>query len=207
MTINSRGFNARKRDLIFDFARTHSFDFLAVEETFIADELSFKSLTSEWSGPAFCSPACGRSAGVSLFVSRLFDGQVVSWKRDSDGRVISVLVTHNNVNLNIVCVYAPTQPAQRNSFLQSLQKFLFAGASLIICGDFNCYDCVRDKFGGNPILSSQFSNLKSHFGLIDAWRFKHPRASQFSCFNSDLSIASRLDTFLISQSLRESIQD
>ena len=207
MTINSRGFNARKRDLIFDFARTHSFDFLAVEETFIADELSFKSLTSEWSGPAFCSPACGRSAGVSLFISRLFDGQVVSWKRDSDGRVISVLVTHNNVNLNIVCVYAPTQPAQRNSFLQSLYKFLFAGASLIICSDFNCYDCVRDKFGGNPILSSQFSNLKSHFGLIDAWRFKHPRASQFSCFNSDLSIASRLDTFLISQSLRESIQD
>lgn len=75
MTINSRGFSARKRDLIFDFARTHSFDFLAVEETFIADELSFKSLTSEWSGPAFFSPACGRSAGVSLFVSKRFDGK------------------------------------------------------------------------------------------------------------------------------------
>ena len=207
MTINSRGFSARKRDLIFDFARTHSFDFLAVEETFIADELSFKSLTSEWSGPAFFSPACGRSAGVSLFVSKRFDGQVVSWKRDSDGRVISVLVTHNNVNLNIVCVYAPTQPAQRNSFLQSLHKFFFADASLIICGDFNCYDSVCDKFGGNPTLSSQFSNLKSNFGLIDAWRFKHPRASQFSWFNSDLSIASRLDTFLISRSLRQSIQE
>ena len=78
MTINSRGFNTRKRDLIFEFARTRSFDFLAVEETFIADELSFKSLTSDWSSPAFCSPANRRSAGVSLLISKRFDGQVVS---------------------------------------------------------------------------------------------------------------------------------
>ena len=206
LTINSRGFNTRKRDLIFDFARTRSVDFLAVEETFISDENSFKTLTSDWSGPAFFSPACGKSAGVSLFISRRFDGQVVSWKRDTEGRVISVLINHNDVNLNVVCVYAPTQPTQRGLFLRSLHKFFFTGASLIICGDFNCYDNVRDKFGGNPALSSDFANLKSNLGLIDAWRFKNPRASQFTWFNSDLSVASRLDTFLISRSLREHIQ-
>lgn len=187
LTINSRGFNTPKRDLIFDFARTRSVDFLAIEETFISDENSFKALTSDWSGPAFFSPACGKRAGVSLFISRRFDGQVVSWKRDTEGRVISVLINHNDVNLNIVCVYAPTQPTQRGLFLRSLHKFFFTGASLIICGDFNCYDNVRDKFGGNPALSSDFANLKSNLGLIDAWRFKNPRASQFTWFNSDLS--------------------
>lgn len=41
--------------LIFDFARTSFVDFLAVEETFISDENSFKALTSYWSGPVFCS--------------------------------------------------------------------------------------------------------------------------------------------------------
>ena len=39
---------------------------------------------------------------------------------------------HGDVNLNIVCVYAPTQPAQRNSFLQSLHRFFFTHASLIV---------------------------------------------------------------------------
>ena len=115
------------------------------------------------------------------------------------------MITYNNVTLKIVCVYAPTQSAQRNSLLQSLHRFFFPNASLIICCDFNCYDSVRDKFGGKPTLSSEFSNLKSNLGLIDEWRFKHPRTSQFTWFNSDLSIASRLDTFLTSKTLRDSI--
>ena len=61
----------------------------------------------------------------------LFDGQVVSWKR-----VISLLINHSDVNLNIVCVYAPTQPAQGNCFLRSLHRLFFTRASLIVCGDF-----------------------------------------------------------------------
>ena len=162
MTINSPGFNAHKRDLIFYFARTGSVDFLAVEETFISDENSFKALTSNWSGPVFCSPVSGKSAGVSLFISKRFDGQVVSWKRDTDGCVISLLINHSDVNLNILCVYAPTQPAQGNCFLRSLHRFFFTRASLIVCGDFNCYENVSDKFGGNPILTSEFANLKSN---------------------------------------------
>ena len=86
MTINSPGFNAHKRDLIFDFAHSGS---LAVAETFISDENSFKALTSNWSGPVFCSPVSGNGTGVSLFISKRFDGQVVSWKRDTDGGVMS----------------------------------------------------------------------------------------------------------------------
>ena len=159
MTINSPGFNAHKRDFIFDFAHSGS---LAVAETFISDENSFKALTSNWSGPVFCSPVSGKGAGVSLFISKRFDGQVVSWKRDTDGGVISLLINHSDVNLNIVCVYAPTQPAQRNCFLRSLHGFFFTCACLVVCGDFNCYENVRDKFGGNPVLTSEFANLKSN---------------------------------------------
>jgi len=47
-------------------------------------------------------------------------------------------------------------------------------------------------------MDAHFSELKSVNFLKDAWRFKHPREKQFTWFNSDLSIASRLDSFLIS---------
>ena len=103
--------------------------------------------------------------------------------------------------INIVRVYARTQSAQRNSFSQSLHKFSFSNASLIICGDFN----IWDKFGGNPVLSSEFAKLKSNLSLIDAWGFKNLRATQFTWFYSDLSITSRLDTFLTSRNLWENI--
>lgn len=51
--------------------------------------------------------------------------------------------------------------------------------------------------GGSTSINAHFSELKSVNFLKDAWRFKHPRERQFTWFNSDLSIASRLDSFLI----------
>ena len=62
-----------------------------------------------------------------------------------------------------------------------------------------------DKFGGNVSVSSDLSSFKSCFNFVDAWRSKHPRVSQFSWFNSDLSIGSRLDSFLLSRELVNSL--
>jgi len=122
------------------------------------------------------------------------------------GKGILMVVNYDNMNLNIVCVYAPTQPALRNSFLQSIHQFFFSNACLIICDDFNCYDNSLDKFGGNPVLSAEFPLLTSNFGLDDAWSFKNQRMSQFTWFNAALTIGSRLDTFLVSRNLRDCIQ-
>lgn len=72
---------------------------------------------------------------------------------------------------------ANSDAAQRNLFWQSLHKFLFTHASFIVCNDFN-YDHKCDKFGGNPALTSDFSNLQLNLRLIDAWRLKNPRVSQ-----------------------------
>ena len=202
MTINARGFSARKREFIFDYVRNRSVDICCVQETFLSGPQVFQSLASQWRGPCYWSPAPGRQAGVIVLLSERFDGHVVSWKRDSNGRVISLLVKYNGVNYNVVNVYAPTVPSERNAFLQSVHRYFFTNSCLIMGGDFNCYDSVSDKFGGNPITSKEFSRVKSCFKLIDAWRAKNPRSSQFTWFSSDLSVASRLDTFLIDRDLR-----
>ena len=58
-----------------DFACTGSVDFLAVEETFISDENFFKALTSNWSGPVFCSLVSGtRMAGPRGNMADVFRG-------------------------------------------------------------------------------------------------------------------------------------
>ena len=43
--------------------------------------------------------------------------------------------------------------------------------------------------------------MKSDFALVDAWRKLHPRAREFTWFNHDYSIASRLDKFFVSKDL------
>ena len=70
----------------------------------------------------------------------------------------------------------------------------------LVGGAFNCYDSVFDKFGGAPSLDSVFKGFKSGCRLGDVWRFKHSQEKQFTWFNADLIIASRLDSFLIPKS-------
>ena len=84
--------------------------------------------------------------------------------RHSRGCRSDLLKFPNDVNLNVVCVYAPTQPAQRSLFLRSLHKFFFTHASLIVCGDFNCYDNVRDKFAVTPPYPLIFRMLNRILG-------------------------------------------
>ena len=69
----------------------------------------------------------------------------------------------------------------------------------------NCYDSVLDKFGGNVVLSSELSSFKLCFNFVDAWRSKHPCVSQCLWFNSSLSIGSRLDSFLVTHELVNSL--
>lgn len=160
--------------------------------------MSIKSLSYQWRGPSFWSPAIGKQGGVAILISQKFNGNVTTWKKDSNGRVLSLLVEFDNVMINLVNVYAPTNRAERNQFYQSVNSFFFPGSKLIIGGDFNGYDNQRDKLGGNISLCTDLSNIKACFNLIDAWRCKHPRVSQYTWFNSDLSIGSRLDSFLVS---------
>ena len=55
--------------------------------------------------------------------------------------------------------------------------------------------------GGHASIDARLTDLKSTNFLRDAWRLKHPRDRQFTWFNFDLSLASRLDSFLISRYL------
>ena len=172
----------------------------------ISDADQIKSLSSRWTGPSFWAPAIGRRGGVAVLFSRDFRDKVSVWKKDSDGRILSILLKVDDLNINVVNLYAPTAPTERKTFLQSLHAYFFPHSRLIIGGDFNCYDNSSDKFGGNAVLSKDLSDLKSCFRLVDAWRVKHPRDRQFTWFDSSLSIASRLDTFLVSRDLSPHVQ-
>ena len=74
-----------------------------------------------------------------------------------------------------------------------------------MAGDFNCYDGHLDKMGGSVSIDIRLTDLKSVSFLRNAWRLKHPRDRQFTWVSSDFSIASRLDSFLISRYFCEQV--
>ena len=44
---------------------------------------------------------------VTLISSKCSD-EIVSWKKDSHGRIVSILIRSNGVDVNLVNIYAPT---------------------------------------------------------------------------------------------------
>ena len=203
LTINIRGLSDRKFSLLTEYISRSRCDFCFIQETMISDDETIKSLSSRWPGPSYWAPAIGRRGGVAILFSKHFEGKISVWKKDPDGRVLSVQLQFNEISLNVINVYAPTNPTERKPFLRSLHSYFLPHSELLVGGDFNCYDNSIDKFGGNtnPLLSKELSDFKACFRLRDAWRCKHPRDRQYTWYNASLSIASRLDTFLIARNL------
>ena len=82
--------------------------------------------------------------------------------------------------------------------------FFFAADCVVLGGDFNCYESDNDKLGGNVVLAEYLSRFRSAFAFVDAWKLHH-RARSFTWFNSDHSIASRLDKFFVSKNIGDKL--
>ena len=167
----------------------------------VSDEASLTNLARKWNGPSYWSPAIGRRGGVAILCSPRQRENISVWQKDAGGRLVSLLLKYNDTQVNLVNIYAPTYPTERKIFFQSLKPYFFPNSQLILTGDFNCYDSHLDKMGGLASVDAHLTDLKSVYFLRNAWRLKHPRERQFTWFSSDLSIASRLDSFLISRHL------
>ena len=149
LTMNARGFaNSLTYNLLCDLIETSNCDVCFVQETLISSESTIKSLSRRWSGRSFWSLASGRQGGVVTLISSRCSHEMVSWKKNSD-RIVSLLVRSNDVHVNLVNIYAPTDLAERKIFSDSLHDFFILSSAIIIRGDFNCYDNALDKFGGN----------------------------------------------------------
>ena len=172
-----------------------------MQETLASNPDVINNLRSKWRGPSFWSPAIGKQGGVALLVKENSCFEVKQWKKDFSGRIVSALVTFNGLRLNLVNIYAPTNPSERKVFFDSLPDFFFPHSLKIVGGDFNCFESEFDKFQGNICISSELRDFRTLHRLIDSWRKAHGRTIQCTWFNSDKSIGSRLDKFLIQSSL------
>ena len=88
------------------------------------------SFSSRWRGPSFWAPAVGRKGGVAILCSDRFRDRLSVWQRDSDGRVLSLLISFGDINVNLVNFYVPTIPAERRAFLRSAHAYFFPALGL-----------------------------------------------------------------------------
>ena len=196
--MNSRGFGPNREPLLFDHGK--NFDFCLIQETLCADN-AITGLSSRWRGPTFWSPAIGKQGGVAVLVNENFQGKILSWRKDIDGRIVSLLIDIDNFKVNLLSIYAPTNPTTRKAFFENLHAFFLPADATIIGGDFNCYEHDLDKFGGNVSIAGYLAEFRSTFLFTDIWQKLNPRSCQMSRFNSNHTIGARLDKFFVSRNI------
>ena len=106
----------------------------------ILDFSEIARVSDRWSGPSFWSPAIGRQGGVCVLISPNFPGKVLSLRKDSAGRVLTLLISIGTCKINLVNIYAPTNLTERKVSFDDLHEFFLSADRQIISGDFNCYE-------------------------------------------------------------------
>ncbi len=185
--------------MILDHAK--KFDLTFIQETLISKQNSIDLLSSRWKGPSFWSPAIGKQGGVAILVHENFSGKILNWRKDSDGRILSLLVDFVSFRLNIINIYAPANLTERKKFFETLHQYFLPADHTILGGDFNCYEKNLDKIGGNVTIADYLTDFRLNFKFLDIWRKRNARNRLMTWFNSDFSIGSRLDKFFISKNL------
>ena len=123
---------------------------------------------------------------------------------DSDGRLLSLLIDLNGFKLNLVNIYAPNAVSDCQVFFSHLHDYFLSQGDLVIGGDFNCVDNVLDQLNCSVVpLSDQklFCSLGADFSLTDICHKLNPCGIVFTWSNNHHMQASRIDHFLVANSL------
>ena len=205
-TINIRGFGSpRKIDLILHEFNHLDCDLFLLQETHVSCKSRADEIARKWNGDWHWSCGTGKSAGVAIFTFPAFSGRITRFLFDSDGRILSILVSLGSNQFNVINIYAPNTVTARKTFFSQHIHSYFLTYFRIIGGDFNCIiDNELDRLNSKSDFSVDkkcLLALKSDFDVIDIWRKRNPRAKSFTWANKAYSQASRLDRSFISRTL------
>jgi len=146
------------------------YDVYVLQESHVSDKRQADIIARCWRGKCLWSFCTGKSGGVAIFFSANISGSVCRFIYDSDGRILSVLISIGELMLNVVNIYAPNLVSDRKSFFSCLHQFFISQRELIIGGDFNCVDSTSDRLNSDNVHSSEkisLSSLKSNFLLTN----------------------------------------
>ena len=220
LSVNIRGLNDRKkRRNLFRWVKKNKYDICFIQETYSSNEIE-NIWKNEWGGQIVFSHGSSHSRGVLILIKPGLDAKVVSVHSDNIGRFLLVDATIQDTQFKLVNIYAPNNDNDQLNFYhyihRQINQNIHSGDKVLIGGDFNLIqDPEMDRKGGAPIIPTQKRNeiiktlddIKEHIGLKDIWRIRNPNTKRFTWRRNNPIIKSRLDYWLISETVEDSIKE
>ena len=169
----------------------------------------------EWGATLIHSNGANNARGVAILIRNSFDCVVEESVIDTNGRFIILKVLLSGEPTLLVNIYGPNRHNELVAFyhtvLQTIVNKNFDDIeNIIMGGDLNCpLNPIIGKRGGNLIPRQAVINtiemLQSKLDLHDIWRVKNQTKPSYTSSQSNPLIFSRLDYWLISNSLSDNV--
>ena len=150
--------------------------------------------------------------GVSILISKTLDFKLLDKSHDDVGNVISLKTLINNTRYILTCIYAPNRDTPE-FYVDIFQVTSGWGEeNMIIAGDFNTtldYDLDNWNYRtrGNEQARIKVNQLIEDYNFLDPLRELRGDAREYTYKSNSGPQRSRLDFFLVSESLRPLIKE
>ncbi|KAJ6451990.1 Endonuclease/exonuclease/phosphatase, partial [Mycena vitilis] len=136
------------------------------------------------------------TAGVGFLLNKKYvDTENVKEYTLVEGHAIMLCIpSHRGETVNILNIYAPNTPAERNKMWAQIWHCYLNDASLPlpteILGDWNFVEDTKDRTSNkDETVPLSFECLKALFRMQDGWRTTFPDAKEYTCFQKRRSVS------------------
>lgn len=207
--INGCG-NPVKRKKILLYLKHKQADIAFIQETHLEEDEA-KKFKRDWVGHVYYSSFSSQRNGVLILIHKRLNFSMLKEYKDGNGRIICIEANINGGEITLCNIYAPNK--EDPSFFHGLNSILGnAQGQIILAGDFNqVLDGILDKskYAGISVPKDRAAihMMMEDNNLIDVWRLVNPSDQEYTFYSHCHKSYSRIDFFLISQSLVNAIID
>ena len=210
ISLNCRGLaDTKKRRDVLHYLRQKKCEVYFLQDVHIEEKLT-KYVTAEWGFKAYFSPYTSNSRGVAILFNNTFEFKVLKVIRGKDGNFLIITIETNKQKFNLVNIYGPNK--DEPDFYKNLKEKIKNLENLIIAGDFNLVlDPSKDYYNYKHINNSNskqvVEDMTFELDLCDIWRELNPENLRYTWRKQNPFQQSRLDFFLVSESLVPVVHD
>ena len=210
--MNVRGLVQRqKRQQVFQWLKNQNCSFYMLQETHLTKKY-LKFWKQDWQGDIYYSGCNQNSEGVCILINPKLKYTIQDITEIVTGRVLACSIIIENNLITLINIYGPNKDEE--DVFEKLNSYISQrnDQNFIIGGDFNTVlNASLDKRNGrtdtNKKCRNKITQMMQNNDLIDIWRECHKDKKQFTWHsNTKPTIHSRLDYFLISNNIKNTIK-
>ena len=201
----------QKRRDVFQYLKQKRCDIYFLEDTHF-DEKMEKRIRSEWGYQCIFSSYSTQARGVAILFNNTFDFKINQVLKDANGNCLVVNLTTMEKDITLVNIYGPNKddPNFYEDIMDDIKESGFS--NFVIAGDWNlvlnpALDYYNYKHVNNPKAQEKVFEMMTELELTDVWREINPELLRYTWRRNNPVQQSRLDFFLVSDSLLSQIKD